>query len=132
MRAGRAAAPAVVGLDLQVAAGEKVALVGPSGVGKTTVAATAMGLLPPLAGRATVTGRVGYLAQDAYLFDTTVAENVRIGRRDATDAEIAEALARARVAMPVDRLVGVHGTAVSGGEARGSRWPGCWSATRTC
>ena len=110
--------PAVVGLDLRVTAGEKVALVGPSGVGKTTVAATALGLLPPLTGRAAVTGRVGYLAQDAYLFDTTVAENVRIGRREATDAEIADALTRARVAMPVDRLVGVHGTAVSGGEAR--------------
>ncbi|HVK34480.1 MAG TPA: thiol reductant ABC exporter subunit CydC [Microlunatus sp.] len=110
--------PAVVGLDLRVTAGEKVALVGPSGVGKTTVAATALGLLPPLTGRAAVTGRVGYLAQDAYLFDTTVAENVRIGRRKATDAEIADALTRARVAMPVDRLVGVHGTAVSGGEAR--------------
>ncbi len=109
---------AVVGLDLLVAAGEKVALVGPSGVGKTTVAATTLGLLPALAGRATVTGRAGYLAQDAYLFDTTVAENVRIGRRDATDAEIAAALARARVDLPVDRLVGVHGTAVSGGEAR--------------
>jgi ABC-type transport system involved in cytochrome bd biosynthesis fused ATPase/permease subunit len=111
-------APAVVGLDLLVAAGEKVALVGPSGAGKTTVAATALGLLPPLAGRATVSGRVGYLAQDAYLFDTTVAENVRIGRRDATDDEIAVALGRARVDLPVDRLVGVHGTAVSGGEAR--------------
>ena len=72
----------------------------------------------PSAGRAVVTGRVGYLAQDAYLFDTTVAENVRIGRRDATDAETAAALARARVAMPVDRLVGRHGAAVSGGEAR--------------
>ena len=110
--------PAVVGLDLRVTAGEKVALVGPSGVGKTTVAATALGLLPPLTGRAAVTGRVGYLAQDAYLFDSTVAENVRIGRREATDAEIADALTRARVAMPMDRLVGVHGTAVSGGEAR--------------
>ena len=41
----------VDGLDLQVRAGETVALVGPSGAGKTTVAATALGLLPPLAGR---------------------------------------------------------------------------------
>ena len=112
------AAPAVQGLDLVVRAGEKVALVGPSGSGKTTVAATVLGLLKPVTGSATVHGRVGYLAQDAYLFDTTVAENVRIGRRDATDDQIVDALARARVAMPLDRLVGVHGTAVSGGEAR--------------
>lgn len=111
-------APAVTGLDLAVRAGEKVALVGPSGIGKTTVAATVLGLLPPIAGSATAYGQVGYLAQDAYLFDTTVAENVRIGRRDATDDEIAAALARARVDLPLDRLVGVHGTAVSGGEAR--------------
>lgn len=111
-------APAVTELDLHVAAGEKVALVGPSGIGKTTVAATLLGLLPPLAGAATTDGRVGYLAQDAYLFDTTVAENVRIGRRDATDPDIADALTRARLDLPLDRLVGVHGSALSGGEAR--------------
>ena len=111
-------APTVAGLDLTVQAGEKVALVGPSGVGKTTVAATLLGLLPPVEGTARAHGRVGYLAQDAYLFDTTVAENVRIGRRDAGDAEITDALARARVRMPLDRLVGIHGTQVSGGEAR--------------
>ncbi|BAK35478.1 putative ABC transporter permease/ATP-binding protein CydC [Microlunatus phosphovorus NM-1] len=111
-------APAVVGLDLTVQAGEKAALVGPSGTGKTTVAATLLGLLPPVAGTAQARGRLGYLAQDAYLFDTTVAENVRIGRRDAGDTDIAKALARARVSMPLDRLVGIHGTQVSGGEAR--------------
>lgn len=112
------AAPAVEGLDLVVRAGERVALVGPSGSGKTTVAATLLGLLAPVHGTAAAHGRIGYLAQDAYLFDTTVAENVRIGRRDATDDDIADALVRARVAMPLDRLVGVHGSAVSGGEAR--------------
>lgn len=112
------AAPVVTDLHLDVAAGEKVALVGPSGAGKTTVAATILGLLPARVGSATATGRVGYLAQDAHLFDTTVAENVRIGRRDATDTDVAAALARARLALRPDRLVGVHGAAVSGGEAR--------------
>lgn len=112
------AAPAVTGLDLRVAPGERVALVGPSGVGKTTVAATILGLLAPVAGRVEVEQPVGYLAQDAYLFDTTVAENVRLGDRDATDADLAYALHRVGLELELDRLVGEHGTRVSGGEAR--------------
>ncbi len=110
--------PVTAGLDLSVAPGERVALVGPSGVGKTTVAATILGLLPPVDGSVQLAGSVGYLAQDAYLFDTTVAENVRIGKRDATDAEIAAALRAARLDLAPDRLVGLHGAEVSGGEAR--------------
>ncbi|GAA3609436.1 thiol reductant ABC exporter subunit CydC [Microlunatus ginsengisoli] len=110
--------PVTAGLDLSVAPGERVALVGPSGVGKTTVAATILGLLPPMDGSVQLAGSVGYLAQDAYLFDTTVAENVRIGKRDATDAEIAAALRAARLDLAPDRLVGLHGAEVSGGEAR--------------
>jgi ABC-type transport system involved in cytochrome bd biosynthesis fused ATPase/permease subunit len=110
--------PAVADFDLDVRAGERVALVGPSGSGKTTVAATLMGLLPPTSGTVEVTGSVGYLAQDAYLFDTTVAENVRIGRRDATDDDVSAALRQARLDLDPARLVGEHGTQVSGGEAR--------------
>lgn len=112
------AAPAVTGLDLRVEPGERVALVGPSGVGKTTAAATILGLLAPVAGRVEVEQPVGYLAQDAYLFDTTVAENVRLGDRDATDADLAYALHRVGLDLELDRLVGEHGTRVSGGEAR--------------
>lgn len=109
---------AVTGLDLTVSAGQRVALVGPSGSGKTTVAATVLGLLPPVAGTVAVRGRLGHLAQDAYVFDSSVAENVRIGRRDASDADIAAALDRVRLDLPLDRMVGAGGCAVSGGEAR--------------
>jgi ATP-binding cassette, subfamily C, bacterial CydC len=110
--------PVVVGLDLTVAPGERVALTGPSGSGKTTIAATIMALLPPRAGSVSVTGSIGYLAQDAYLFDTSVAENVRIGDRDATDKQVEAALRAARLDLPLDRLVGLHGNQISGGEAR--------------
>ena len=119
LTAGWPGGPAVVqDLDLVVRAGEWVALTGPSGSGKTTVAATLLGLLPPRVGTVRVQGSVAYLAQDAHLFDTTVAENVRIGNRAASDAEIAAALDRAGLHLDPARLVGEHGRQVSGGEAR--------------
>ena len=106
------------GLNLEIAPGEKVALVGPSGIGKTTVAATLMGLIPPLSGEVERAGRVGYLAQDAHIFATTVAENVRIGKKDATDDEIQHALNRAGLALPMDRVIAEEGSTLSGGERR--------------
>ncbi|SDS77406.1 thiol reductant ABC exporter subunit CydC [Microlunatus soli] len=113
------AAPLVRGIDLRVGAGDRVALVGPSGVGKSTVAATLMGDAPVLAGRATVHGRIGYLAQDAHVFDTTVAENVRIGLRDASDTAVRSALNEVGLEhLELEQLVGEFGAAVSGGEAR--------------
>ena len=111
--------PGVVqGLDLTVRAGERVALVGPSGSGKSTVAAAVLGLLQPVAGTVEVRGRLGLLAQDAHLFDTTVAANVRLGRPDADDAEVVAALGAVHLALTPDRFVGEHGDRVSGGEAR--------------
>ena len=106
------------GLELSVAPGEQVAVVGASGTGKTTLAATVMGLIPPLAGEVRRGGRVGYLAQDAHIFATTVAENVRIGNRDATDDDIRTALARAGLALDPGRRIGEAGTTLSGGERR--------------
>lgn len=111
-------APVVTGLDLTVEPGEKVALVGPSGAGKTTVAATLLGLIPPVAGDVEISGRVGYLAQDAHIFTTTVEENVRIGNRDASTAQVTEALTRAGLDLDPARLVGEAGSTLSGGEAR--------------
>ncbi|MDO5094235.1 MAG: thiol reductant ABC exporter subunit CydC [Propionibacteriaceae bacterium] len=106
------------GLDLSVRPGERVACTGPSGAGKTTLAATAMGLIPPREGVVQRGGRVGYLAQDAHIFATSIAENVRIGNKDATDAQIADALARAGLNLDPERLVGEDGHTLSGGERR--------------
>ena len=92
--------------------GRRVAVVGPSGAGKSTLAAV-LAPLPALAGRfghaerdadstgwpaTTCAPSSGLVGQDAYLFDTTIAENLRIGRRDATDAELAEVLDRVGLA----------------------------------
>lgn len=113
--------PVRTGLDLRVDPGEWVALTGPSGCGKTTLAATLMGLIPPISGVAEVRGSVGYLAQDAHVFNTSVRENVRIGDRDADDTAVLTALARAGFPTSsgiCDRIVGEEGSMLSGGEAR--------------
>lgn len=110
--------PVVEDFSLSVAPGERVALVGASGIGKTTIAATIMGLIPPIAGEITASGRVGYLAQDAHIFATTVTENVLIGNKDATPSEIDDALARAGLPIERARVLGEAGSTLSGGEAR--------------
>jgi thiol reductant ABC exporter CydC subunit len=126
----------VTGLDLDLLPGARVALVGPSGSGKTTVAMALLRLLDPSSGRITLGGVatadlagddvrrvVGLLAQDAHIFDSTVLENVRLARPDATTEEIRAALAGARLlgwadALPdgLDTWVGQHGARISGGE----------------
>jgi len=110
--------PVASGLDLDLASGQAVGVMGPSGIGKTTLAATIMGLIPQVGGEMSTTGRIGYLAQDAHIFTTTIAENVRIGNKDATDDEVREALAEAGLDMALDREVGEMGVGLSGGEAR--------------
>ena len=126
------------GLDLRLPAGRRVALVGRSGAGKSTIAALLVRFLDPSEGRVALAGvdlrdlrqsdvraRVTLDAQDAYLFSTTIRENVRLARPDASDAEIGQALARARVwewihSLPdgLDTFVGEEGESVSGGERR--------------
>jgi thiol reductant ABC exporter CydC subunit len=129
---------AVRDVSLTLAPGSRVALVGPSGSGKSTVAALLVRFLDPTAGRITLDGVdlrlvdpdrvrqiVGYLPEDAYLFDTTIAANLRIAGPGATDDELRAALAQARLLDWVDTLpdgletlVGEHGTALSGGQRR--------------
>jgi ATP-binding cassette, subfamily C, bacterial CydC len=129
-------APGLDGFDLRLEPGRKVALVGPSGAGKTTVANLLLRFLDPEAGRVTLGGRdlreyrqedvrrtIAVAAQDAHLFSTSIRENVRLARPEATDAEVEEALRRARVwdwveSLPerADTLVGEEGRELSGGQ----------------
>ena len=123
-------------LDLVLRPGRRVAMVGPSGAGKTTVANVLVRFRDLDCGRMTVDGidvraldqddvrrLVGLAAQDAHLFDTSIAENVRLARPGASDDEVGAALARARagdwIATLPDGLatrVGERGNRVSGGQ----------------
>ncbi|MEV0132141.1 thiol reductant ABC exporter subunit CydC [Dactylosporangium sp. NPDC050688] len=124
--------------SLTLRPGRRVALVGPSGAGKSTIAALLVRWLDPTAGRVTLNdvdvrdlrgddlrSVIGYLDDDAYLFDSTLEANLRIGRPDATTAELEAALASARLLDWVRTLpaglatpVGEHGVALSGGQRR--------------
>ncbi len=128
------------GVDLEVRPGERVAVVGPSGVGKSTLAFVLLRFLDARRGSVELLGAsgavplgaldgdavrrvVGLCAQDAHLFDSTLAANLRIARPSASDAELRDALGRARLLDWVDSLpdgldttVGEHGLAVSGGQ----------------
>ena len=124
------------GVDLTLAPGEIVALVGPSGGGKSTVAALVQRLYDPTTGRILLDGtplptldpgwmrrQLGVVSQEPILFSTTVAENIRYGRPDATDAEV-EAAARTANAHTFvagfpdgyKTLVGERGVQLSGGQ----------------
>jgi ATP-binding cassette subfamily B protein len=129
-------AAAVAGVSLEVPAGGSLALVGETGSGKSTMAALIARLYDPTAGRITIDGVdlrdlsladlssiVGVVSQETYLMHTTVRENLRYARPDATDAEI-EAAARAAqiheliAGLPegYDTMVGSRGHRFSGGE----------------
>ncbi|MXG88142.1 thiol reductant ABC exporter subunit CydD [Nocardioides flavescens] len=129
---GRGLAP----VDLRLDPGDSVAVVGPSGSGKSTLAALLVRHLAPDSGRyalggtdtATLTGddvrrTVGLLDDDPYLFATTLVENVRLARPDASDADVERALREARLAGWLDALpdglatrLGEGAASVSGGE----------------
>jgi ATP-binding cassette subfamily C protein CydC len=131
-------APVLVGLDLEIRAGEHVAILGPSGAGKSSLAALLLRLAAPTAGRITLGGvdiarvegaalrtRVVALSQNARLFDDTIANNLRLAAPEAPDAALWRALAKAGVGefvrgLPegLETLCGEGGQRFSGGAAR--------------
>ena len=128
--------PVLAGVSLSAPQGRVTALVGPSGAGKSTILRMAarfwdvddgtvtIGGAPVRSMRAsTIMGMTSMVFQDVYLFDTTIRENLRIARPEATDAELAEAARRARLDRVIEALphgwdtqVGPGGLSLSGGE----------------
>ena len=123
-------------LNLRIPAGETVALVGPSGGGKTTLCNLIPRFYDPEEGRITIDctdirdftrvslrRNVGIVAQDVFLFDGSIADNIRYGNLDATDHEVIEAAKKARIHDYVmmleegyDTQVGERGVKLSGGQ----------------
>ena len=123
-------------VDLVVAAGTRTAIVGETGAGKTTLGYLVARLYEPQEGRVTIDGvdvrdaslaslaaTVGVVSQETYLFHSSVRENLRFARPDATDEEIEEAAKTARIhglisSLPdgYDTIVGERGYRFSGGE----------------
>jgi ATP-binding cassette subfamily C protein CydC len=130
--------PVLDGLTLTVPAGTRTAVLGPSGTGKSTLAALALKVAAPQAGRVVLGGvdvaqlrgedvraRVAWLGQATQLFADTVRANLLLGKPDAAEGELWQALDRAQVADVVralpdglDTWLGEGGAGLSGGQAR--------------
>ncbi len=126
----------LAGLNFQVSAGERVALVGSSGSGKSTIAKLMVRVYDATRGSVHIDGvdvhdikleslrsRVCYLMQDAVLFDRTLKENLLLGNPNATEQELIQAIEIADLRTVLDRLplgwetaVGPRGSTLSGGE----------------
>jgi ATP-binding cassette subfamily B protein len=128
--------PVLHEVDLAVEPGETLALVGPTGAGKSTLANLVLRLYEPTSGRVLVDGtdirdyqlesylsRIAVVLQESLLFQTTIRENIGYGRPRASDREIEEA-ARiahcdefvARLPLGLDTVIGERGTTLSGGQ----------------
>jgi ATP-binding cassette subfamily B protein len=123
-------------VDLEIPAGTRTAIVGETGAGKTTLGYLVARLYEPERGRVTIDGTdvrdasfeslaatVGVVSQETYLFHSSIRENLRFARPDATDQEIEEAARAARIheliaSLPdgYDTVVGERGYRFSGGE----------------
>jgi ABC-type multidrug transport system fused ATPase/permease subunit len=124
------------GIDLHVKAGTTLAIVGPTGAGKSTLINVLARFYDPTAGSVRVDGHdlrtitlsslrsnLGVVLQDPFLFSGSIAENIRYGRLDATDAEVRAAAEVSRAATFIERLpdgfdtpVGERGVLLSSGQ----------------
>ena len=124
------------GINMSLPQGSYTAFVGPSGSGKSTIARLIASLWDVDSGSVEIGGvnikdlsleeynrRVAYVSQENYLFDMSVRENIRLGRQDATDAEVEEIARKAgcydfimSLEKGFDTIVGGSGTHLSGGE----------------
>ena len=114
--------------SLSIAQGEHVALVGPSGGGKTTLVQLIAALYNPDAGQISYFGQsnlstgqirrlISYVPQEPVLFEGTVYQNIHQGRPDATEADVKQAATKAGLELlPLDTQVGERGTNISGGQ----------------
>ena len=127
---------ALADASFKIGSGETVAIVGRSGAGKTTSAYLMMRFWDPQNGSIALEdhdleefrlddlrGRIALVAQDTYLFNDTIIENIRLGRQDATDSEVEEAARQANAdefieSFPegYDTRVGERGMQLSGGQ----------------
>jgi ATP-binding cassette, subfamily B, bacterial len=134
--ASRAGAPALHGISFDVARGETVAIVGPSGAGKSTIFNLILRFYDAQLGSVAVDGvpvaeadlsalrsRIALVPQETALFDDTILENIRYGRRDATDAEVQAAATVAQAGAFIAALpqgyatrLGERGVTLSGGQ----------------
>jgi len=130
--------PALNEISFEIACGERVALVGPSGAGKSTLLDLLCRFYQPSSGRILVDGealsdfkrgqwldRLAVVSQRPFLFQTSLGENVRLGRPEATEEEVRTALRAAQLEefvadLPdgLDTQVGEQGTRLSGGQAQ--------------
>jgi ATP-binding cassette subfamily C protein CydD len=130
--------PALEGVSFRVAAGETLVVAGPSGAGKSSLIELLLGFARPDRGSITLNGMrletivpaalarmTAWIGQRPLLFAGTLRENIRFGRPEASDAEVAEAAARARLAAVTDVLpqgldtpIGEGGHGLSGGQAQ--------------
>jgi ATP-binding cassette subfamily C protein CydD len=128
--------PALTGATFEIRPGERVALVGPSGAGKTTVANLLLGFIRPTAGLVTIDGhdltqldiddwrrRLAWLPQNPRLFQGTLLDNIRLGLPDAGLDAVYDAARRAHAAEFIEQLpdgyatqVGERGVGLSGGQ----------------